>query len=185
MRGKIHKVYIENQNYVRYFVQKVTWQKIGYKNFWNDLRSKHQPGSSEVAVQWFSKPEKLKRRTLKLCQESFKTAAGKLHIHMTLSNRNKPTRSNIQNVSTLVPPFKYPSIACNWQNLICIKKSSSGTSGLMNTVRCWEASTPRAGVKAPHPPCLVLCVSSIWLFLKCIFFFFFNKLAIEAESWTL
>lgn len=173
MRGKIHKVYIENQNYVRYFVQKVTWQKIGYKNFWNDLRSKHQPGSSEVAVQWFSKPEKLKRRTLKLCQESFKTAAGKLHIHMTLSNRNKQTRSNIQNVSTLVPPFKYPSIACNWQNLICIKKSSSGTSGLMNTVRCWEASTPRAGVKAPHPPCLVLCVSSIWLFLKCIFFFFF------------
>lgn len=78
--------------------------------------------------------------------------------------------------------FQIPNIAYNCQNLICIRKPRSGASRLVNTVGCWQDGAPRDGMKAPHPPNLVLCISSIWLFLKCIFY---NKLVVEAESQTL
>ena len=59
------------------------------------------------------KTQEASKETLRLCQESFKAAAT-LCIQMTLiSGGNKQTRSNIQNVSVLVLPFKYYSIACS------------------------------------------------------------------------
>ena len=77
---------------------------------------------------------------------------------MTLiSGRNKQTRSNIQNVSILVLPFKYYNIACNRQNVICIKRTSSGASRLVNTGMCW---CTHRGLKAPRTP--VFCFMPVF-----------------------
>lgn len=90
---------------------------------------------------------------------------------MTLiSGRNKQTRSNIQNVSILVLPFKYYNIACNRQNIICIKRTSIGASRLVNTGICW--CTHRGSESPPH---------TCTLFYACVPFgfsrnaFFFNR----------
>lgn len=142
-------------------------------NCWNSLRSEHQPRSSELAAQCFAKP---KKETLRLCKKSFKAAA-KLCIHMTLiSGRNKQTRSNIQNVSILVLPFKYYNIACNRQNVICIKRTSSGASRLVNTGMCW---CTHRGLKAPRTP--VFCFMPVFHLAFPEMHFFL----IEAESWNL
>ena len=89
---------------------------------------------------------------------------------MTLiSGINKQTRSNIQNVSILVLPFKYYNIACNRQNVICIQRTSSGASRLVNTGMCLRT---HRGLKPPSHPYFALCLCSIWLFQN---FFSFNR----------
>lgn len=90
---------------------------------------------------------------------------------MTLiSGRNKQTKSNIQNVSILVLPFKYYNIACNRQNVICIKRTSSGASRLVNTGMCW---CTHRGLKAPRTP--VFCFMLVFHLAFPEMHFFFNR----------
>ena len=74
----------------------------------------------------------------------------------------------------IILPFKYYNIAYNRQNVICIKRTSSGASRLVNTGMCW---CTQRGLKGPHTP--VLCFMPVFhLAFPEMHFFFFNRSSI-------
>lgn len=82
-----------------------------------------------------------------------------------------------------IPPALQISQLCStWQSVcqVCIKKPSSGASGWWTHWTAGRIVYPERAWQPPAPY-LVLCISPLRLFLKCILY---NKLEIGAGSWT-